>query len=348
MSFNEYIQSTPQEFNGHPLTCLPSPIDQRDYKYPLLVQAIGAKPVTVGPIDYRDNLPPVFNQMHRGSCVAAANTWTTKAFQEISEGDFPKGGLSAAYLYARCKEIDGIPNSEGTYMRTAMQVLQKHGVPPEDALPYYLLANLPAPQVPKIPALADAQAGQFKIATYAQLCNYTDTDADRTGLLATIRQALVREGPFVMALLVCSNFTPDEKGRLPLPGGTTLGGHAVGIVGDLPDIGCLILRNSWGREWGLDGYAFLPYEWLTRSSDTYRYVFEAWTCVDITTPRAAKQIVVTPNSTLMEVDGVFIQLDQEALVTDMGRMMIPLRAVGGNMGYVVDWDGKRAILTRPY
>jgi len=227
-----------------------------------------------------------------------------------------------------------------------MQVLQKYGVPPEEAMPYRMLMELPAPKVPSIPMLAEAQAGQFKISTYAQLAEQTDTD--RSELLATIRQALAREGPFVMALLVCSNFEPDATGKLPLPGGVVLGGHAVGIVGDLPDIGCLILRNSWGRDWGIDGHAYLPYEWLTRSSDTFKYVFEAWTAMDIVTPRAAKQIVVTPGSTLMSVDGVCIQLDQEAVLSDRDRILLPLRAVAGNLGYVVTWDGSKAILTRPY
>lgn len=330
---------------GRPLTCLESPFDPRDYKYPKLLQAVGYNETPTGAIDYRPNLPPVFDQGDRGSCVACATVWTPKAFAEINEGDFPAKGLSAAYLYSRCKQLDGIPKSEGTYLRVAMQVLQKYGVCPEAAMPYSTLTSLESPKVPGISGIAEAQAGQYKISAYAQIASTTDTD--RSGLLATIRQALAREGPFVMALLVCTNFTPDANGRLPLPRGTVLGGHAVGIVGDLPDIGCLILRNTWGREWGIDGYAYLPYEWLTRKSDTFQYVFEAWTAVDMVVPKSANEIIITPDADTMVVDGVEVALDQPAFITVSNRAVIPIRAITGNIGYLVNWKNGKIYLTKP-
>lgn len=332
---------------GRPLTCLKSPFDPRDYKYQSLLQTMDSVEIPAGAIDYRPNLPPVFDQGARGSCVACAVSWSPKAFAEINEGDFPVRGLSAAYLYSKCKQMDGVPNTEGTYLRTAMQVLQKHGIPPEDVMPYNTLSTLPAPKVPTIPKEAEEAAGHYRIATYAQIAAPTDTAVDRSKLLGVIRQALVHEGPFVLALLVCTNFNPDINGRLPVPSGMVLGGHAVGIVGDLPDIGCLILRNTWGREWGLDGYAYLPYEWLTRKSDTVQYVFEAWTAVDMVVPKAAREIIITPEAPAMFVDGVEVMLDQPAFITLQNRAMIPVRAVTGNIGYLVNWRDGKIILTRP-
>ena len=339
------MEAAPGNYGGRPLACLPSPEDKRDYRYQKIMAATSETSVTPEVVDYRPNLPPVFDQLDRGACVAAASAWTSKAFQEISQGDFPASGLSAAFLYAMCKSLDDIPNEEGTYPRVAMQVLQKHGVCPEDWMPYWMLSNLPAPQVPDVPNTALERAEKFKIKTYAQIC--APGDSDRSNLLNAMRQALAREGPFLLALLVCDNFHPDADGRLPLPEGRVLGGHAVGIVGDLPSKKALILRNSWGPAWGQKGHALLPYEWLMRRYDYGWYVFEAWTSVDVTIPRAAGAIEVTPGDSRILVDGQAVMLDQPAFLSPAGRMMLPIRALSGNMGYFVDWDGTKAILTKP-
>ena len=340
------LEDAPKEHEGRLLTCIPSPWDSRDYKYSIIADATGAPPASPGPVDYRPNLPPVFDQGQRGSCVACAATWTVKAFEEMSQGDYPQGGLSAAFLYAMCKQIDGIPAQEGTFPRVAMKVLQQYGVCPEVNLPYTTLASLPAPQVPQVPDAAKAAAGKYRIQTYAQLCAPGDTD--RSSLLDLIRQALQREGPILMALLVCENFQPGADGKLPLPQGRVLGGHAVGIAGDLPDQGCLIMRNSWGSGFGLDGYALLPYEWLTHRADAYGwYVFEAWTAVDWVVPQPAQKITVTPWARNMQVDSQWVTLDQPAIIINSNRMMLPVRTMAGNMGYLVSWDGSKAVLTRP-
>jgi hypothetical protein len=53
----------------------------------------------------------------------------------------------------------------------------------------------------------------------------------------------------------------ERKGRAD-------GGHAVAIVGYTED--GFIVQNSWGRQWGLDGFALLPYEdWMLHATDCW-------------------------------------------------------------------------------
>ena len=42
-----------------------------------------------------------------------------------------------------------------------------------------------------------------------------------------------------------------------------LGGHALACVGFDDSKGCFIFRNSWGTNWGLNGYGYISYNYLT-------------------------------------------------------------------------------------
>jgi hypothetical protein len=337
-----YLEKLPQEHYGRKLSCVPSAYDPRDYRYEKLIGAAAEEPPV--PIDYRSKLPPVFNQEDRGSCVACAATWTLKAYEEIEQENYPEDGLSAAFLYSMCKQNDGMPCMEGTQPKVAMQVLRKYGICPENIMPYYTLADLSAPKVPKIPDAAVQAAVNFKIKTYAQLCSSSDTD--RSQVITAIRAALKYEGPFVMALVVCENFKPNANQELPLPDGAVQGGHAIGIAGDLPDRECLILRNSWGSSWGENGYAYLPYAWLKNKVNGNWAVFEAWTATDITSMQRADKIVITPGLKTIKVDGTRAALDEAAVFSKTSSYQATINEVVNKMGYRLEWDGHKAVFTR--
>lgn len=338
------VDESPQAFNGKVLPLKPSPADARNYQYPKLLKAVGFGTEPRGPFGYRKNLPPVFNQLKRGSCTAASKVSTIKAFQEINQGDYPASGLSVAYLYSREKGIDGMPNTEGSDPRSGYIILQKEGVCLESTMPYSTLSILPAPSVPGVSAVAIAEASKYRINTYAQIASPVD---DRSNIITIMRQALAREGPFTIDILVCENFIPDPKTYIvPLPQGLVCGLHEIAVSDDCPDIGCFEGRNTWGPDWGDQGYCYLPYEWFIRGSDTIRWVIEAWTSTDIIVPRAAKEIIVTPGAETMLVDGQEVFLDEPAEIHETGRLMVPLRAIGTNEGYNVGWDGVKAILTK--
>ncbi len=55
-----------------------------------------------------------------------------------------------------------------------------------------------------------------------------------------------------------------------LPGEEPLGGHAFVIVGYDDDRAAFWVHNSWGPEWGVEGYALLPYaDWEARGQDAW-------------------------------------------------------------------------------
>jgi hypothetical protein len=156
----------------------------------------------------------------------------------------------------------------------------------------------------------------------------------------------LKAGPFMLAILVCDNFVPDSNYILPLPNGGIRGGHAVGIVGDQPDKNRFILRNSWGTGWGDNGYAYLPYEWLTAFRDPTGYgvekayyLFEAWTATDIPVQSAGVNGWLYIGKKVAIINGLLTDLDVAPFVDPIAnRTMVPLRFVMEQAGLKVDWN----------
>lgn len=88
------------------------------------------------------------------------------------------------------------------------------------------------------------------------------------GMLKSViamQRSLLVNGPFVLALPVYDSNRSDFWN-----GNNFEGGHAVACVGY--DEEGLIIRNSWGSLWGLNGYCTLPYSQLNK-------IYEAWALI---------------------------------------------------------------------
>ena len=53
---------------------------------------------------------------------------------------------------------------------------------------------------------------------------------------------------------------------MPAPGENVLGGHCVLAVGYDDSQQRFLARNSWGPDWGIEGYFTVPYAYLTDTS----------------------------------------------------------------------------------
>jgi C1A family cysteine protease len=53
---------------------------------------------------------------------------------------------------------------------------------------------------------------------------------------------------------------------MPSPGEKVAGGHCVVAVGYDNARRVFMIRNSWGKGWGMKGYCTMPYEYLLNSN----------------------------------------------------------------------------------
>ncbi len=95
--------------------------------------------------------------------------------------------------------------------------------------------------------------------------------ANQTGpeTLDTLKSFLAAGFACALGFGVPSSISDDELIPFPTIYDSIQAGQAVTAVGYddrlriRSEKGALLIRNSWGREWGADGYGWLPYRYVT-------------------------------------------------------------------------------------
>jgi C1A family cysteine protease len=157
-----------------------------------------------------------------------------------------------------------VTGDTGAYLRTVMGALVLFGVPPESYWKYDV-SKYDLEPTPFLYALAQS----FQSLSYFRL---DPAGTSPTQVLDNIKQYLAGGFPSMFGFPVYDEFmniAPNGVVALPKKGSKLYGGHAIVAVGyddniqAGPDKGALLIRNSWGPSWGLAGYAWLSYKYVT-------------------------------------------------------------------------------------
>jgi C1A family cysteine protease len=247
-------------------------IDNRDFKYKTIFKnPKKAISKLSNYIDHTINMSSVKNQGSLGSCVAFAVTamkeWQEyqEHQQELLEGkrDLRKGkeyNLSEAWIYWNSKKIDPWPNSEGTSIRYALKVLNKIGVPTESAWPY------------NVKTIGKPKKWAKLIARWNVIKKYWRIDT-----LTELKLALIKSPVPIGIPCFEEIYNISSDGIIPYPKNPNniIGGHAICCVGYDNNKKLVKFKNSWGVNWGENGYGYLSYKYLED------FLWDAWTCTDI-------------------------------------------------------------------
>lgn len=204
-------------------------------------------------IDLRPYCPDVYDQLSLGSCTANSIAGVYE-FDEIKEKEKNIFTPSRLFIYYNEREIEHTVNDDsGASLRDGMKSINKTGVCPED-LWKYDVDNFSVKPPPELYELSKKHLG----------IEYKRLDHTKTQL----RQCLIDGFPFVFGLQIFSSFESDlteKTGIVQFPNielEECLGGHALMCVGFNDDNEVFIVRNSWGKNWGNDGYCEIPYKYI--------------------------------------------------------------------------------------
>lgn len=234
-------------------TWRPDVPDYRDFKFSETfapAKDLLGKSTLPSSVDLRAKMSSVEDQGQLGSCTANALVGSL----EFLEGRKHETmiDLSRLFVYYNERVIEGTVSSDsGAMLRDGIRSLAKQGVCSEKIWPYKI-ANFKLKPTP--PCYSDALAR--KITSYHRLHTIAD-----------MRACLASGFPFVFGFTVYSAFESAEVAKtgvlnMPQPGESYLGGHAVCAVGYDDTSMRLLVRNSWGKDWGQQGYFTMPYDYV--------------------------------------------------------------------------------------
>lgn len=303
-------------------------------------------------VSLKEYCSPVVNQGDRGFCWA----FTAAEFKAIQERIEENRTYQMSPLYCAKvgKSIDGL-NEDGATSTTMFKVITDTGAIEEQYYPYSLVNNMKGLSFPTID---DKNIAHYKCEVPVRLRTVYDID-----------KALSMGNPVALGI-ICLQPIYDVTANdpfIPMPcKGGVLGGHEVIVVGydnvlehrDILDgqihKGYYLIKNTWGIDWGENGYAWLPKDYLTystiiTSTAKMKFFIDAYTAFDIENSNVKKENVITMyiGDKTVRINGDTVDWDVSPII-EKDRTLVPLRGISEVLGYNVDWDDneKRITMTK--
>jgi hypothetical protein len=211
-------------------------------------------------VDLSSRMPPAGDQGRQNSCVAWTVGYAYKSFQEKYEENtnYTQGGqlnknavFSPAFIYNQINNgRDG-----GSLFVDALNILSQQGAVKWSDMPYDESDYLTRPSTS-----IKSKAKKYKIDFWRRV-NYAD--------IKEVKAQLNAGFPVIIGAMIDRGFVDGGRNSQGQDyfwrgaSGAELGGHAMLIVGYDDSKNAFKILNSWGQNWGKQGYCWITYNFAT-------------------------------------------------------------------------------------
>ena len=220
--------------------------DTRDFLYRAIQPVIRVP----GKIDLRSLCSEVEEQGRLGSCTAQSLAGNLEFLDKKTDNTYTD--TSRLFIYYNERLLMGTEDYDsGASLRVGIKTLKNDGACVELMWPYVIGRFDRQP-----PKKCYVEAKGHRITSYHRISG-----------LKEMLICLAEGYPFVFGFTVYKSFesrTVAATGvvNMPKKGENAIGGHAVMAVGFDQAKKRFIVRNSWGKKWGMEGYFTMPFKYV--------------------------------------------------------------------------------------
>ena len=205
-------------------------------------------------VDLREYFPAVYDQQQLNTSAVQACVGLVEYFERRAKGKTIEP--SRLFLYMVARKLLGWKGDTGVDLRSVLKVMKTFGIPEERYWPYDVGFVDDEPD-----AFLYSYARPHRSMSYFRM-DAVNTDGRET--LELVKSFLAAGFPSVFGIPMPESALQEGEIQFRPTFDRICGGQAMIAVGYddrrmSATRGALLIRNSWGEDWGYGGYGWLPY-----------------------------------------------------------------------------------------